>query len=49
MTSEIEVRPGGMSSDAVAAMPGSVDLRFEVEPHHCFACGSLRSLVNAVT
>jgi len=47
LTSEVEVRAGAASSGAAASdaaatsSPGTADLRFEVEPHHCFACGSL--------
>ncbi|HEX5823071.1 MAG TPA: PaaI family thioesterase [Candidatus Limnocylindrales bacterium] len=39
MTSEVDLRVGAGSLDAGDA--GTTDLRFEVEPHRCFACGSL--------
>jgi hypothetical protein len=48
LTSEIGVAPRsrgratGDPLDAVDPVPaGRPDLRFEVEPHNCFACGSL--------
>jgi acyl-coenzyme A thioesterase PaaI-like protein len=42
LTSEVSVLAGG-SRETVDARgaAGEMDLRFEVEPHHCFACGSL--------
>ena len=43
MTFEVGTR-GAAPREAVAAAaqdPNTTDLRFEVEPHRCFACGSL--------
>jgi acyl-coenzyme A thioesterase PaaI-like protein len=43
LTSEVEVRRSDPHEPAAGDTTGhpAKDLRFEVEPHHCFACGSL--------
>jgi acyl-coenzyme A thioesterase PaaI-like protein len=45
LTSEVKVRAGSRRSrdpeDTAQGEPALPDLRFEVAPHRCFACGSL--------